>query len=276
MAEKVAIDENKFIEQALELLKVVADKGIVLRIIGALAVRLHLGGSEELKNIFIRLSRLGEGKHTYTDLDLAAYNKQNKLIEKFMDKDMGYESNKMLNALYGNRRMIFFNTKYGYSIDVFFDKLEFSHDVHWGKEPGNGRLELDYPTLNLSDLVLEKIQIHQISYKDLVDLTALFMSHDIYDIDERDSINGRYVAKILSDDWGFWYDATGNLKKTLDTSRNFQEEGKISQPAFNTVQERIQKLLKYIEDEPKTKNWRKRARKGTSKPWYREVEEVQR
>jgi hypothetical protein len=35
-------------------------------------------------------------------------------------------------------------------------------------------------------------------------------------------------------------------------------------------------ILETIEDEPKTKNWKKRAKKGESKQWWRDVEEVER
>jgi hypothetical protein len=33
-------------------------------------------------------------------------------------------------------------------------------------------------------------------------------------------------------------------------------------------------LLKIIEEEPKSKNWMKRAKEGTSKKWWRDVEEI--
>jgi hypothetical protein len=49
---------------------------------------------------------------------------------------------------------------------------------------------------------------------------------------------------------------------------------KITEEAKNIVAERVSKLLKTINETPKTKNWEKRAKIGTSKPWYREVEEV--
>ena len=277
LAEKpVKIPENEFIEDSLQLLKAATEKGIVLRIMGALAIRLHSDHSEECKDIFTRLNRLGEGRSAYTDLDLAAYSKQNKMIKEFMEKDRGYEPRRMLNACFGDRRMAFSNTRKGYGIDIFFDKLEFSHDVYWGKDAGKDRLELDCPTLNLSDLVLEKIQIHQINFKDIVDLNVLFMFHDVHDTVEEEHINGKYVARILSDDWGFWYDATNNLKKAMDAAKKFLEEGRITQMDFENVQERIQKLLGYIDSEPKTKNWNKRAEKGIRRPWYREVEEIYR
>ncbi|MCC6025031.1 MAG: hypothetical protein LM555_01895, partial [Desulfurococcaceae archaeon] len=90
----------------------------------------------------------------------------------------------------------------------------------------------------------------------------------------RECIDAKYIAKILADDWGFWYDATQNLeklKKFLETSTS---EGKLDISVKSTVEERVNKLLKIINEEPKTDKWIKRAKIGTSKPWYREVEEV--
>jgi len=37
------------------------------------------------------------------------------------------------------------------------------------------------------------------------------------------------------------------------------------------VTSKIDQIMKYIDEEPKTKNWMKRAETGTKKRWYREV-----
>jgi len=42
------------------------------------------------------------------------------------------------------------------------------------------------------------------------------------------------------------------------------------------VIEKVTKLLSYIDEEEKAKRWRERAKKGTGKRWWREVEEVTR
>ena len=40
------------------------------------------------------------------------------------------------------------------------------------------------------------------------------------------------------------------------------------------ILQNIEKLKLAIESSEKTKNWVKRAKIGTSKPWYREVEDL--
>jgi hypothetical protein len=159
-------------------------------------------------------------------------------------------------------------------VDVFLDKLEFSHEVIFGEKPGNGRLELSYPTITLGDIALEKLQIHFINRKDVVDLILLFLTHDVEGQESKDAIDGRQIATVLSDDWGFWYDATSNLDKVKSLTMTLTESAKVSEEQADIITQRINKLRKMIDDTPKTKNWEKRAKTGTSKPWYREIEEV--
>ena len=88
-----------------------------------------------------------------------------------------------------------------------------------------------------------------------------------------ETIDAPYIAKRLSDDWGFYYTCTTNLKKVNDKLATYQE---LKQEDREDVSKKIEKLLKIIEDEPKTMRWKLRARMGPSKKWYRDVEEVRR
>lgn len=270
------LSDDELVRHALQIVKVGDDKGIILRILGALAFFIHSQHNEESKEAFTRLDRLGGGKSIFSDLDMAAYSKQGKAVEQLLRKELRLTPNMMINTIYGHRRLMFFHPANLYSVDIFIDKLEYSHDVLFGKGPGQGRLELDFPTLDLADLVLEKIQIHQINRKDLLDLTILFMSHEIEIHDDKEIINGKYIAQILANDWGFWYDGVNNLKQTCAIAKNCLDEGKISSSAYDRVQTRVKKLLNYIEEEPKTMSWKIREKTGISKTWYREVDELRR
>ncbi|MEI6308399.1 MAG: hypothetical protein WCP58_02000 [bacterium] len=70
-------------------------------------------------------------------------------------------------------------------MDVFYARLNFSHPVEFGRIPGKGRLELDFPTIALADIVLEKLQIHFINKKDLIDLILLFCGHELAETDQK-------------------------------------------------------------------------------------------
>ena len=152
-------------------------------------------------------------------------------------------------------------------VDIFLDKLEMNHDVSF-----QNRLELDPLTIPLVDMLLEKMQIVHLEEKDMVDTTMLLREHDVGKAGP-ETIDADYVAKLLSDDWGFYYTCTTNLKKVSDKLATYQE---LSQEDREDVRKKIEKLLKIIEAQPKSMRWRLRARVGPSKKWYREVEEVRR
>jgi len=132
-------------------------------------------------------------------------------------------------------------------------------------------LELDFPTITPSDLLLEKMQIVQITEKDLKDTMILLREHEIKE-HENDVINTKYIAKLLSNDWGFYYTVTTNLKKTKEFLNFFDA---LTDEDKNIISEKIDKLLDYIEREPKSLKWKARAKIGTRKKWYREVETIE-
>lgn len=265
------IPDEVFIEDAYRIVNMAEQKGIIIRVIGAVAIRIH---SREFEELHKRLGRLGEGKQNFSDLDFVGYRKQIKQIEKFFEEDVKFIPDFQVNRFFGYKRLIFYHPEGYYHSDVFFNALEFSHDVYFGEKPGKGRLELDSPTITLADIVLEKTQIHEINEKDIKDLIVLFRAHEIGESDEKEVINAKYIAQVLADDWGFWYDATANLNKVKTLSKKYLEEGKMDQEDYDDVIKKIDLLLEYIEKEPKTKKWRKRAKTGTKKRWWRPVEEV--
>jgi hypothetical protein len=105
--------------------------------------------------------------------------------------------------------------------------------------------------------------------KDLKDCLVLIRSHDVGETDE-ETINAKYIAKLLSNDWGFYYTATTNLKKVKDSLGNYPA---LTKDDKEPVKKRIDKLIDYIEKEPKSVRWKFRAKIGTRTKWYNEVEE---
>lgn len=272
----VSLDPETFLQRAINLVETAQKKGIYLRILGALAVFEHVEHSPEIKKIFFSLGRLGEGQPIFTDLDLMGYSRQAQEVRKFFEREMGFKPNLYVNSIFAFRRNIFHHPEGSFDVDVFYDLLDFSHPVEFGRVPGKGRLEIDFPTISLADIVLEKLQIHQINRKDLIDLMILFSTHEFSESEEKERINFGHIARTLGDSWGFWYDARTNLEKLIDFSGESWRSGSIPESLFIKVQEMSQILLKRIEQEPKSPKWVKRAKRGTSIPWYKEVEEVER
>jgi len=262
--------EEEFVKEAIDIVKKASDMNITLRILGALAVYIHSMHNETAMKMYEKIERFGSGKPKFTDLDLIAYGKQRKKVMGLFEKTLHFNYDVVLKAIFARKRLIYYHPKGYYHVDIFFDKLEFSHDVVFKK----GRLELDFPTITLADLVLEKTQIHKINLKDIIDLIILFAGHEVSESQNKETIDGTYIATILSDDWGFWYDAVHNLEAVKKFSNKFYSEGKLTKEGHNLVISRVNKLLRIIDETPKTKNWLKRAKVGTSKPWYREVEEI--
>jgi len=268
LAAKVNEGFDDFVKDSVEIVSRAKEKGIELRILGALSSYLHLKEADPNAAQFYQgLGRLGPDV-TFTDLDLMGLRKQRGDLMKFLEKDLHLKPDLRFLQVYGNERLLYYKDD-KFSIDVFLDKLHYSHDVDF-KE----RLGLDYPTITTTDLVLEKLQIHEINRKDLVDLTVTFLYHPIRDGFSREVVDARYISSILCNDWGFWYDATSNLPKTALMCEALKGEGKLVDDQVATVKSRISELLGHLERTPKSNGWTKRAKVGTSKPWYRDVEEV--
>ncbi len=268
----VELDPEKFVRECVDIIKRAQDKGIVIRILGAMAVYIHTQDNPRAREI--HETRFGAGAPMFTDLDVMAYKKQKKKIKEFFEKELKFLPDKMINALFGDKRLIYYHPEGKYHVDVFFDTLEFSHDVPFGKKPGEGRLELSFPAISPTDVVLEKLQIHEINPKDLVDLIVLFLTHEIADEEGDGKINAKYIAQLLAEDWGFWYDAVSNLNLVKKYADQMVEEGRLNPEERDVVNQKVDQLLKRIEEEPKSKKWQKRAKTGTKKKWWRDVEEV--
>jgi hypothetical protein len=166
------------------------------------------------------------------------------------------------------RKIYFDTTDERPHVDIFFDKLNMCHVVSWEK----GRLELDKPTISLADLMLEKLQIVQINEKDVKDVMMLLREHAI-GADDHEVVNGAYISKIMAKDWGFYYTSTTNLNKIKSLLGEYDA---LSPDARDIIAARIDELLLMIEKEPKSLGWKLRARVGTKKQWYNDVEEVER
>jgi len=244
-----------FLSEGKRIVEEAQKRGIIMRVMGPLALHYYFPDQIDL---YAKLERLGE--RYFTDIDFAAYGKGRGKMMDFM-KEMGYECDLQTMVVSGKTRHIYYGGAVP-MIDVFFDKLNYCHEVIY-----EGRLEKDPYCVPLSDILLQKLQIVEINDKDLKDIEFLFVTTEIGDDDEK-KINQNYIAKRFADDWGFWYTATQlNLPKVkahCDTVPALTEEMR------TRIKAQTDKLLARIEAEPKTKGWNKRAKKGTSKIWYNE------
>lgn len=266
------VPSKVFFDNAREIVEKAKDQGVTLRVIGGVAIRLH---SSELADFGSRLQRLGAGEQEFSDLDFVGYKKQRKSMKDFFES-IGYRKRVATLGTASSERQIYFHPKGWLYADVFFDKLIVAnHPISFV-----GRLELDFPTITVSDLLLEKLQVWQsFSEKDLKDALLLLRAHEIGE-KEGDVINADYIAKLLADDWGFWYTATTNLRRMKELIERVDEVGEkasIPQGALGAkdredIITKIGRLLDYIDREDKSWRWRVRSKVGTKRRWYSIVE----
>jgi hypothetical protein len=247
---------SAFFQDALAIIEAAKQNGIEMRLMGATAIYYRCPGSENLNQSMNR---------TLTDLDFVTLSKYISHIPDLFS-NLGYDGNERVNTMFGLTRQIYTARQGGRHVDVFMDKLSFSHVIDL-----THRLEIDPVTLTLADLLLEKMQIAKINEKDLKDTVILLLGHELSDKDG-ETINAKYVAKLLSDDWGFYYTVTNNLK----TTRDYAERLTLLSPEAKTVVKgKVDALLDQIEKQGKSIKWRMRAKAGTRMPWYDETENVE-
>jgi len=249
---------SDYVREAYRVVEYGKQKGVILRVMGAAALRIHCPKYSSLHQALGR---------ELTDLDFAGYESQSDRVEKAF-VDLGYEAKQYLSAMMerGLRyRKFFYDARNKRMADVFLDKLAMCHEIVFQE-----RLEIDYPTLSLADLLLTKMQIVKLTEKDVKDSTILLLEHDVGS-DDKDTINSDYISKLLSDDWGFYYTVIANLEKIGQRVDMFPQ---ISDVEKQRVKQNVDFLLIAINERPKSFRWKMRARIGTKKQWYNDVEEV--
>jgi hypothetical protein len=225
---------------------------------------------KECLQLWEKLGRLGKKK--FGDIDFVSYGKSRGKVVKFFE-NRGYIIDRRMLYRFGKKRHIYIGEKFP-MVDVFFDTIDMCHLINLKK-----RLEVDHPTIPLAELVLHKLQIVKMNEKDITDLIVLIRAHDVGETDE-ETINAKYIAKLLSNDWGFWYTATTNLSKIKKCVDKLEEFGPkvgidpelISEEKRADISNKTAKLLAYINKEKKPMKWKLRSKIGTTKKWYKHVE----
>lgn len=265
-----------FIRESESIVNQTKKEGLALRILGGLAIAMHCQNQLDFAR---KLSRTGTGVvegQEYSDIDFVSYRKHRDKLKEFFNK-IGYVKRRATLSSAASERQIYYHPKGWFYVDVFFDELLVAnHPINF-----RGRLELDYPTITATDMLLEKVQMWEaFGVKDLKDCMLLLLSHDIKENTDEEAINASYVAKLLAQDWGFWYTVTTNLqniKRFVTELDKLGAEVKIDpklilQEERGNINTKIDMLVKKIEDEPKSFGWKMRAKVGTKKQWYCHVE----
>lgn len=244
---------------AIEMVEKAKEFGLTLRILGHLAVRTHVQHNRDLIDLL-------ERKPTH-DIDFMGYSNETNLANRFFIEELGYKPDPMVaySQEYGLKRLIYHHEN-GLMAEIFQDDLVMAHTIYF-----KDRIELDYPTISLVDLLMSKLQIHEINEKDIQDVIVLFIEHGLGGPGQREVIDISHLLKRLGDDWGFYYTASNNLEKTLAFVKQYDV---LNSELKKVIESKIKQVLEKIEEHPKSLKWKTRAKIGTRMKWYQEVREV--
>jgi hypothetical protein len=234
------------------LLGMASQEGVPLRLLGGVAICLK---APELPPSLAR---------QYKDIDFAVTKKGGGAADKLL-KNAGYEPNVAFNAMHARERGLYYDDTNGRQVDLFIDAFRMCHEIPLGK-----RLEVETVSVPLAELMLTKLQIIELNEKDIRDTVLLFHGHPIEDRDDG-AVNGALIAELCADDWGLWRTITANLERC----RTHVGDYELPAADKERIEARFDELLQRIEDAPKSRGWRRRAKVGEKKRWYELPEEVE-
>lgn len=241
-------------EAAIDVVKVARERGVPLRLLGGQAIRF-------LCPEFPHRARNDQ------DMDFAAVSSAKREVIAFL-RDLGFVGDDRFNTLHGDRQMYFQTPDGATSVDVIVDRLNMCHVLDFAERIDN----MPY-TLDVTDLLLSKLQIVQQNEKDVHDIGHLLAGFPVVEGDAPEAISCARLATILGEDWGWWRTATGSLRSVADHLRGDLARLVPTERRFEPI-EQAERLLAFAEATPKSLKWKVRARVGERVQWYELPEEV--
>jgi hypothetical protein len=233
-------------DEAARIVRAAEEKGVTLRLIGGVAVCLRCPSATR-----VPLAR------RRVDIDVVGHRKETAKIKQLFT-ELGYKPRERFNA-FQVTRLIFNDLTNSRRVDIFLDEFEMCHKFDFKK-----RMELEPKTLTIADLLLTKLQIVEINEKDMKDILALLLDHEVSTVDAKDKINGAYLAKLCAEDWGIYKTFTTNLGMVPEYASRIGIDADQKKRALDQAE----KLKALIEGAPKTMGWKMRAAVGERRRWY--------
>lgn len=259
VTERVTPIEPDIDAEAQRLLAEIERAGLAARLIGGMAIRLL--AADRLPPAYQR---------PIQDLDFILAKRDRPQFNRLLI-EAGYVPQERFNALHGAHRLLYDDPAHGRQIDVFVESFSMCHEL-----PLAEQIPVRPYTLPAADLLMTKLQIVELNEKDRRDLYALLCTHTVSaargaTTGEGEIDVGRIVA-LTSNDWGLQHTFELNLGRL----RTALPEQPLAADEAAAVAERIDALDQALEDAPKSRKWKLRAKVGERKRWYEEPEEVDR
>ena len=238
--------------EARRLVESAAKAGLIVRVLGGVAVRMQASSSETP----LLPRPIG-------DIDLATKQGGWRALADFL-KSSGYAGDDMFNALNGARRLLFFDHTNSRKLDVFVGEFDMCHSI-----PIASRLDKAPMTIPLAELLLTKLQIVQLTERDVRDIYTMAYHHPI-SAGDGSEIEADFIADLCAKDWGLWRTCTSTIRQSLDRLPDYP----LNPEASALIASRLSTLLAMIDQAPKTSRWKLRSRVGDRMRWYAEPEET--
>lgn len=240
---------ERLVEIQTDVTEVAARRGLRLKLLGGLGIALSSPTDDP------SLLR------SFGDLDFLAAKGASRAVEDLFG-ELGFQIDPASIAS-AHRRQVWWPPGEETHVDVFLGAFEMCHTLDLSERLGG-----DPPTLFAADLLLSKLQIVELNEKDAIDICRLLGAHSLGAEDAPGTINLPYVCDLLSGDWGFFTTVTDNLVALADSPVLR------GAAAAETIEQRRAALLAALEEQPKGRSFRLRARVGRKKRWYRLPEEI--
>ena len=228
---------QELLEEGAALAESTQVEGATLRLLGGAAIIMHCSGPPHRE--------MG-------DLDAVTRRADVPQLTRVLQQ-RGYQPETRFSALHGDRRLIFHGG--AGKLDIFVDTFDVCHKIELA-----GRLPLDSPTIPATDLLLTKLQVVELTEKDATDLAEL-LGHHASGSGPGDHVDVPYLEDLVADDWGLWRTLTGTLTRLPELHA--------------AVAEQARALRQLLDDAPKGRGFRLRARLGERKRWYELPDEVE-
>jgi hypothetical protein len=246
--------KDRLIDEGRELVADAEARGLAVRLIGGVAIRLLLG--DRFDPAFER---------PLQDIDAITRRRDARGLEALL-AERGWEPARAFNALNGARRLLFHDPASEAQVDVFVEAFEMCHRL-----PLADRLDAPGSTLPATDLLMTKLQIVELNAKDRSDLYALLGGVGLGSGDPA-TVDPARVAQLTANDWGLHHTLELNLSRLTDGLTADAVPGGDRKSLAAT----IDAITAAMEDAPKGRAWKLRARIGERKRWYEDPEEVDR
>jgi Uncharacterised nucleotidyltransferase len=235
--------------EALTVVAAAAEQDVPVRVVGSGGIRLHCDPAGELMDAVDRPAK---------DIDLVVLREDRKTVRRLLES-RGYEVDRDLLVAMEGRRYTFSHPATGTDVDVFVERLDFCHPIDV-----RDRLRLHPVTIPIDELLLQKLQIVEMTETDVLDVGILLATHPVGG-GGPEAVDADRIAALLARDWGFHHTVCRNLDRISGAGLPAHLTGQVAAG--------VTALRTAIDAAPKSMGWRMRDKVGERKQWWQDVDE---